>query len=235
MKFLLRFALLVSIFSYRCLFAYAHEGAESAVSASARDASSSSEEGPFVSSSEFLIPGPVRSLLRMAGISPKIAPEQVLPLLSRNVYIQGYQGSHRTEFLILLSRYVVQAKELSNLVAADGSIQVSNCEDAKPLLSILGYRTRPNCGEPGTALQTADPERAFITIDSGFPLLELEQTLQGGKPFNYPYASSSVPVVFAPGDWTMASSRNYKESSKDLVDTILGDPAVARLYCFRLF
>ena len=109
-------------------------------------------------------------------------------------------------------------------------IRVSNCDDAQPLLRILGYRARPNCGELGTSLQTAEPERAFITIDSGFPLLELEQTLQGGKPFDYPYASSPVPVLFAPGDWTMASNKNYKETSKDLVGTILSDPAVARLY-----
>ena len=52
----------------------------------------------------------------MAGISQKIAPEEVLPLLSRNVFTQGYEGSTRpTEFLILLRRYVVQARELSNL------------------------------------------------------------------------------------------------------------------------
>jgi len=126
---------------------------------------------------------------------------------------------------------VVQARELSNLAAAsNGMIRVSNCDDAKPLLTILGYRTRPNCGAPNTSLQTADSERAFLTIDSGFPLPELEQTLQGGKPFEYPYAGSPVPVLFAAGDWTMASRKNYKEASKDLIDTILNDPAVARLY-----
>jgi hypothetical protein len=167
----------------------------------------------------------------MAGISQKIPPEQVLPLLSRNVFMEGYENSRKTEFLILLSRYVVQARELSELAAAaNGEIHVSNCDDVKPLLSILGYRTRPNCGEPGTSLQTADSERAFLTIDSGFPLSELEETLQGGKPFVYPYTASSVPVLFAPGDWTMASNRNNKEASRDLIDTFLSDPAVARLY-----
>jgi hypothetical protein len=65
-------------------------------------------------------------------------------------------------------------------------IRVSNCDDAKPLLRILGYRTRPDCGTLDTSLQTADPDRAFLTIDSGFPLLELERTLQGGNPFEYP-------------------------------------------------
>ena len=177
-----------------------------------------------------MIPGPLRSFMRMAGISQKIVPEEVLPLLSRNVFTQGYDGSRKTEFLILLSRYVVQARELLALAAPEGKIHVSNCDDAKPLLRILGYRTRPNCGVPDTSLQTADSERAFLTIDSGFPLPELERTLQGGEPFDYPYAASPVPVLFAPSDWTMASEKNHKEASKDLIDTIQNDPALARLY-----
>ena len=187
---------------------------------------------PVAASAEFMIPGPLRSFLRMAGISQKITPEEVLPLLSRNVFAQGYEGSSRqTEFLILLSRYVVQARELTALAATNGmTIRVTNCDDAKPLLRILGYRSRPNCGEPGASLQTADAERAFLTIDSGFPLPELEETLQGGRPFEYSFSPSAVPVVFAASDWTMASKKNYKEASKDLVDTILSDPAIARLY-----
>jgi hypothetical protein len=129
-----------------------------------------------------------------------------------------------------LSRYVVQARELSLLVGADGKIHVTNCDDAKPLLTVLGYRTRPDCGAADTSLQTADSERAFVTIDSGFPLPELERTLQGGKPFAYAYSSSAVPVLFAAGNWTMASAKNHKEVSRDLIDTIVNDPALARLY-----
>jgi hypothetical protein len=168
----------------------------------------------------------------MAGISQGIAPEEVLPLLSRNVFMQGYRGSSRpTEFLILLRRYVVQARELANLAAGSGMIiRVSNCDDAKPLLRILGYRIQQNCGEAGASLQTEDPERAFLAIDSGFPLPDLERTLQGGKAFEYPFYSSPVPVIFTESDWTMASRKNNKESSKDLIDTILNDVAMARLY-----
>ncbi|MGA9978573.1 MAG: hypothetical protein WBQ08_08065 [Candidatus Sulfotelmatobacter sp.] len=168
----------------------------------------------------------------MAGISQQIAQDEVLPLLSWNVFTQGYEGSTRpTEFLILLRRYVVQARELTELAAGSGMvIRVSNCEDAKPLLRILGYRTLADCGTPGTSLHTEDPERAFLAIDSGFPLPELEQALQGGKPFEYPFSSSLVPVLFAESDWTQASNKNYKEHSRDLLDTILNDPAVARLY-----
>jgi hypothetical protein len=224
--------LVASVVCCYCLSANGQEVANAAVSnPPGAVATRSTDDGPAAVTSEFMIPGPLRSFLRMAGISQKITPEEVLPLLGRNVFTQGYDGSRQTEFLILLSRYVVQARELSSLAATGGMvIRVSNCEDAKPLLRILGYRARPDCGEPGTALQTADPERAFLTIDSGFPLPELEQALQGGKPFDYPFSASSVPVSFASGDWTMASRKNYKESSKDLIDTILSDPAVARLY-----
>jgi hypothetical protein len=168
----------------------------------------------------------------MAGISQKVAPEEVLPLLSRNVFIQGYEfGARPTEFLVLLRRYVVQANELAALAAGSGNIiRVSNCDDAKPLLRILGYRTRENCGDPATSLKTEDPERAFLSTDSGFPIPELEQTLQGGKPFEYAYSSSAVPVQFGESEWTTASTKNHKENSRDLLGTILHDPAVARLY-----
>jgi hypothetical protein len=126
------------------------------------------------------IPGPLRSFLRMAGISQKIASEEVLPLLARNVYLHGYEGPrHRnqTEFLVLLIRYVRQARELAALAGPQGVLHVSNCVEAKPLLKVLGYRPQPDCGQSNASLLTDDPERAFITIDSGFPLLELETSL----------------------------------------------------------
>jgi hypothetical protein len=192
---------------------------------------SSSENGTLPVQSQAVIPGPQRSFLRMAGISQKIAPEEVLPLLSRNVFTEGYSSTSPTEFLILLRRYVAQARELADLAASGGMvIRVANCDDAKPLLRILGYQTRPDCGTPGTSLQTEDPERAFLAIDSGFPLPELEQTLQGGKPFAYPFAYSPVPVLFAEHDWTEASAKYRKENTRDLLDTILNDSTTARLY-----
>ena len=168
----------------------------------------------------------------MAGVSQKASAEEILPLVSRNVFTEGFEGSSRpTEFLVLLRRYVVQAHELASLAAQTGMVlRVSNCDQAAPLLHILGYRARPNCGEPGTSLLTDDPERAFLAIDSGFPLPALERALQGGKPFEYPYASDPVPVLFAESDWTQVSRKNLRENSRDLLDTILYDPSVARLY-----
>jgi hypothetical protein len=178
-----------------------------------------------------VVPGPLRSFLRMAGISQKISPEEVMPLLAHNIYTQGYEGSRDggrpTEFLILLSRYVRQAKELSVLAGPDGMIRVSNCEEAKPVLHVLGYRVRQDCGHSSTSLVTADPERAFLTIDSGFPLPELEETLQGGKPFSYAFSASRVPVMFRESDWTTLSN---KKDSNDLIEALLRDPLLARLY-----
>ena len=197
--------------------------------AAAEEARSSDGRSRVVT--EVVIPGPMRSFLRMAGISQKASAEEVLPLLGHNVSSQGFEVSGRpTEYLILLSRYVQQARELVTLASPSGVIRVSNCEEAAQLLRVLGYRTRQTCGKPATYLETADPERAFLTVDSGFPLPDLENTLQGGKPFEYPFTVTRVPAFLTENDWTRASKRNDKESGKDLLDTLLRDPSVARLY-----
>jgi len=184
------------------------------------------EVAPFAET--VTIPGPLRSFLRMAGISQQILPQDVLPLLAHNVFIHGYQGwqdkpGPPTEFLVLLSRYVEQAKELTKLAGAHAVIRVSNCDQAPPLLRILGYRFRRGCG---TALEVANPERAFLTIDAGFPLVDLEEDLHAGKPFTYPFPSSPVPVLFRESDWT--SIRGVK--AKTILEALLKDPALARLY-----
>src|SRR5437016_2547653 len=67
--------LLLASASCSCLLAHAGEPASPDTAVSATP-------------SEFMIPGPLRSFLRMAGISQKVAPEEVLPLLGRNVYMQ---------------------------------------------------------------------------------------------------------------------------------------------------
>jgi hypothetical protein len=222
----------VLLFSLLTCELYAARGTSAANPAKAPDSTVAADEGMIPAPSQFVIPGPRRSFLRMAGISQKIRPEEVLPLLSRNVFTEGYLGTSQvTEFLILLRRYVVQARELAALAAqTDMTLRVSNCEEARPLLRILGYRVRPDCGDSSTTLLTEDPERAFLAVDSGFPLSELERTLQGGKPFAYPYVSEPVPVLFAESDWTQLSKKNFRENSRDLLDTILNDPSIARLY-----
>src|SRR5579863_7094910 len=58
-----------------------------------------------------MIPGPLRSFLRMAGISQEVTPDEVVPLLARSVSLHGYDFGRPTEFLILLNRYVHFARE----------------------------------------------------------------------------------------------------------------------------
>jgi hypothetical protein len=195
-------------------------------------AASSSSEDSTQTAESVSIPGPLRSFLRMAAISQKVSPEEITPLLARNVFLLGYEGpqnqAHQTEFLILLNRYVQQARELVALGGSAGVIHVSSCDDVKPLLQVLGYRVRPDCGQKGTFLETVDPQRAFLTIDSGFPLPDLEKALQENKPFAYTYPTSRAPTIFTEADWNAAKKGTGKE--KDLIDTLLHEASLARLY-----
>jgi hypothetical protein len=177
------------------------------------------------------IAGPLRSFLRMAAISQKASAEEVLPLLARKVAMEGYDRRGKpgrpTEYLVLLKRYVEQSRELAALAGREGMIRVSSCAEAQPLLTVLGYRLEPSCG-PSASVETAEPERAFVTIDSGFPLTDLEETLQGGKPFVHPFPASSVPVLFSQNDWTV--NAKGKKATGDLLDCLLRDPDLSRLY-----
>jgi hypothetical protein len=175
------------------------------------------------------IPGPLRSFLRMAGISQQIPPEDVLPLLARNSYLLGYNESTQTEFLRLLNRYLHQARELELLAGPNGTIHVANCPDAATLLRVLGYRLREGCGQAGLSLETTNATRAFLTIDSGFPLTELEEALQKGIAFDYLYPTTSVPVLFRASEW-MALSADRRGSYGSVVDVLTNDPQTARLY-----
>lgn len=174
------------------------------------------------------IPGPLRSFLRMSGVSQGVSPAEVLPLVAHSVVLQGYERGKATEFLILLRRYVDQSKELGSLAGRDGSIRVHSCNEAGTLLSILGYRTRGECGHKEMSLVTADSERAFLTVDSGFPLPELEEALQHNGPFVYDYKGSTVPVLFTPEDWIAATQRGQEK--RDLLESLLNEADLARLY-----
>jgi hypothetical protein len=174
---------------------------------------------------EVSIPGPLRSFLRMAAISQQITPDEVLPLLARNVVMSGYQTGRPTEFLVLVNWYMDQARELEALAGKSGVIHIADCEDSKRLLVILGYRLQKPCG-PDTSLETADANRAFLTIDSGFPLADLEMSLHDDKPFDIPYPSAKIPVLYKSSDWV----QNKKNANRGVVDSILRDPDLARLY-----
>jgi hypothetical protein len=201
-----------------------------AATLSDRPDSASTEVAPGALAVERVaIPGPLRSFLRMAGISQEAPPDDVLPLLARNTYLLGYDESTQTEFLRLVNRYLHQARELQILAGANETIQIDSCGDAGTLLKVLGYKLRQGCGQKDALLETANPTRAFLTIDSGFPLIELEEALQNGTPFRYAYPTSWVPVLLKQSDWLALGSRE-KVGFGSVVDILANDRTIARLY-----
>ena len=179
------------------------------------------------------IPGPLRSFARMAALSPDLVPEDVLPALARNVVTNGYQASssnealEQTEYMKLVVRYLSQARELEKLAGANKTIRIETCDSAQTadLLRVLGYRMRGGCGSE-VVLETVNATRAFLTIDSGFPIADLEQALRTNRPFNYDYRPTQVSVLFGPEYWLSAREKQPAE----FIDAFLADPSLCRLY-----
>ena len=187
------------------------------------------------SSATVIVPGPLRSFLRMAGISQKVAPEEVLPFLARNVVVQGYQDARKkdakpNEFLVLLKRYIAQARAVQRMAGPSGVLRVSGCAEATPLLRVLGFRIREGCGADA-AVETVEVQQAFLTADSGFPLVQLEDAVRTGKPFEYQYTSAPVPVLFTGTDWIQRDDdKSGKNANLDVLDSLINDATLARLY-----
>jgi len=200
-----------------------------ASSANTEDVAPDSPRAQDTATETVVIPGPLNSFLRMAGISQEIAPGEVLPLLARNVFLYGHIGDRKTEYLVLADRYVHQARELQALAGPDGTIHVAGCGDAGALIQVLGYRFENGCSSTDASLVTADAERAFLTVDSGFPLTKLEQALQQGAPFAYAFPATRVPMFFAEKDWTALAPAKRRDG-ETVLDVLLNDESVDRLY-----
>ncbi len=179
------------------------------------------------------IPGPFFSFARMAALSQEISLDDLLPALARNVVTNGYQASSgnealdQTEYLKLLIRYLSQARELQRLAGDGQAIRIEACESTQTgeLLRILGYRMRGGCGSE-VILETVNASRAFLTIDSGFPLAELEQDLRTNRPFVYEFKPTKAPILYGAEYWL--GSKDRKDS--EFIDVFLADPALCRLY-----
>ncbi len=176
-----------------------------------------------------IVPGPLRSFLRMAGISQEAAPGEVLPLLARNAFLYGHEDGKKTEYLVLADRYVHLARELQALAGADGTIHVSGCEDAGKLIQILGYKFEHGCSQNDASLITVDAERAFLTVDSGFPLTQLEEALQKGTAFDYAFPATRVPILLSEKDWTALVPAKERPGAT-LLDFLMNDQNADRLY-----
>ncbi len=180
------------------------------------------------------IPGPLSSFSRMAAFSSELEPDDVLPAIARNVITSGYritasyEGLQPTEYMKLLLRYVSQARELEQLADDTGMIWIEQCDSTKTadLLRVLGYRMRGGCGAE-VILETVNASRAFLTIDSGFPLAELEQALRTNRPFTYDYRPSRIPILEGADYWL---TQKEKKRYPAFIDAFLADPALCRLY-----
>lgn len=179
------------------------------------------------------IPGILDSFLRMAALSTDLEAGQLLPALARNLVTGGYRttrggdSQQETEYLKLLKQYLTQARELEQFAGANQMLDVPACESTETaaLLKILGYRLRSECG-PDAVLETVNPSRAFLSIDSAFPLAELEDAYRRDAEFHHPYGRTKLPVLFGPEYWIEAADSKGEE----FIDVFLGDPYLARLY-----
>ena len=207
----------------------AHAGTFQQTESSPTQAAESPREQVPSSAETIVIPGPMRSFLRMAGISQEVTLDGVLPMMARNASLYGYQAGRQTEFLVLLERYVRLARELQALSDPSGVIHVQGCNDAVRLVQVIGYKFQQGCGEPNATLVTANPERAFLTIDSGFPLTALEEALQKHEPFSHQFPATGVPIFFHQKDWIALTASN-KKAGEDLLDALMHDQNLDRLY-----
>jgi hypothetical protein len=154
--------------------------------------------------------------------------------LSHNIVLNGYAASHGadslepTEYLKLLMRYISQAREIEQLAGAGKIVRVEMCESSATgdLLRVLGYRMRGGCGSD-VVLETVNASRAFITIDSGFPLSDLEEALRTNRPFTLDYHPSRLPILFGYEYWIQDMT---KKENGEFIDSFLGDPSLCRLY-----
>ncbi len=180
------------------------------------------------------IPGIFDGFLRMAALSTDLSPGEMLPALARNLVTGGYrtmrggESLEETEYLKLLRQYLTQARELRQFAGENNTLDVPACEseETAQLLKTLGYRLRGECG-PDAVLETVNPSRAFLSIDSAFPLAELEDAYRRDAEFHQPFGVTRLPVLFGPEYWTEAAD---KKAEGDFIDVFLSDPALARLY-----
>lgn len=179
------------------------------------------------------VPGPMRGFARMAALAPDIPPDEMLLALARNVVTNGYQAVtgaeslDQTEYLKLVLRYLSQARELDKFAGESKTIQIESCESEKTgdLLKILGFRLRGACGGD-VVLETVNASRAFLAMDSGFPLAKLEQSLRTNRPFSHDFRPTRIPVIFSSDYWLSVKEK----SAGEFIDVFLNDPSMCRLY-----
>ena len=182
------------------------------------------------------IPGPLRSFLRMAGISQKVSPEEVMPFLARNIFLLGYESKasklQPTEFLI-------SAKTIRAAGKRTGSFgwdwRRYSCLELRRREAIAENPRLP-------ALAGVRPKRHFprdrrsakgVSYDRlRVPAGRTREDRTGRPSLSLTHSPIlQVPIFLAESDWTAVSEEGGKDKgSGALLDALLHDPALARLY-----
>ena len=106
-------------------------------------------------------------------------------------------------------------------------VPACDSEQTANLLKILGYRMRGSCGTD-VVLETVNATKAFITVDSGFPLAELERDLRANRRFELPYAPTTVPVLYNAAYWLGALGRGERQFPGRISLRSFAVPSVSR-------
>ena len=84
---------------------------------------------------------------------------------------------------------------------------------------------RGGCGGD-VVLETVNASRAFLTMDSGFPLAQLEQSLRTNRPFDSISGRPQVPVLFGAEYWLVRA----RETGRRVHRCVPGGSSMCRLY-----
>ena len=84
-------------------------------------------------------------------------------------FVQGYDNGRPTEFLLLVDRYLQQARELQALTDSTGTIRMPDCDHAGHLLQNLGYRLQSGCGQKEVLLDNLELRKSIFDYRLRFP------------------------------------------------------------------
>ena len=124
---------------------YAHAAGPASPASATASGDSPTSQATNQTTETIIIPGPLRSFLRMAGISQESTSRRLLRCWPAMYFSMAIKWAGKTEYLILVDRYVHQARELQPLAGATAMIHIADCTDATPVIQVLGFRFEHGC------------------------------------------------------------------------------------------
>ena len=163
-------AILLSAFTCLCACSSAYSATPAKDASPSDQPSPRSANPPALSTETATIPGPLRSFMRMAAISQKVYSRRCAAVAgSQRLHAGLSEAASQPSSCCCWIATSSRPENFRSWPETSNTIRVRSCDDAGTLVQILGYRLREGCGSKNFFLETANPERAFLTIDSGFP------------------------------------------------------------------